>query len=87
MSDYDQPLGQPKFRLFIKAETVEQAITAAKAHKVLLEDPIQVNHFSVSGRARIAVHEADILRWFSEHNEVMPGYGYPIGTLLFYSNH
>jgi hypothetical protein len=87
MPNYDQPHGQPKFRLFIKAETVEQAINAAKMHKVLLEDPFQFNHFSVSGRARIAVHEADILQWFNECGEVIAGYGYPIGTLLFYSSH
>ena len=75
---------QSKFRLLIKAENPAQAIAFAKARGVLLEDPVQTNPREVSGRAR-ALHALDIQRWYDEPGAALPCYGFPLGTLLFFS--
>jgi hypothetical protein len=77
-----------KILLIIKAETFEEAKSAAKNRGIHITDLCNLN--SREFRARTETTNAlTVQKWYNEsaanwHDIVIPGFGFPVGTLLFF---
>ena len=74
-----------KLLLFVKAQTFRDVKTAGIERGLCLSD-IAVNSDSFL-EFRCRTSESNLLkvqRWFTEPGECKQGFGYPIGTLLFF---
>lgn len=74
-----------KILLVIKAETFHQAKSALRKHKIYAADSSIYTVNSKEFRARTdAGNILAVQRWYQEREPIIPDYGYPIGSLLFF---
>jgi hypothetical protein len=74
-----------KILLLIKAETFEQAKSAAKSRKIHATDLCHMNKNEFRARTETS-NIVSVQKWYNENDEkdVIHKYGFPIGTLLFF---